>query len=167
MPYIFGPSQQLQLTYDDLAIATLVLYSNSKKASNLTFVQVLGKMRKILRNGRYTQIPQLTSARQMDVSQKFYIVPPNCEGTRRAVLIGINYVGQSGELSGCHNDCMNMKSYIMDVWGFQEEDITVLMDDGYHERPTRRNILDAYKDVVYNSTSGDSVFCHYSGKFNC
>ena len=26
------------------------------------------------------------------------------QGTKRAVMIGINYVGQDGELSGCHND---------------------------------------------------------------
>ena len=122
-------------------------------------------MRKILRNGKYTQIPQLTSAKQMDVSQKFYLVPPDCKGTKRAVLIGINYVGQNGELSGCHNDCRNMKDYIMNVWGFQEENITVLMDDGYHHRPTRRNIINAYKDLASASVSGDAVFCHYSGKY--
>ena len=100
----------------------------------------------------------------MDVSQKFYIVPPNCQGTKRAVLIGINYVNQQGELSGCHNDCLNMKDYIMNVWGFKEENITVLMDDGYHARPTRTNIINAYKEVAYSSQSGDAVFCHYSGK---
>jgi hypothetical protein len=24
-------------------------------------------------------------------------------------MVGINYVGQNGELSGCHNDVLNMK----------------------------------------------------------
>lgn len=141
-----------------------VLYSDdNSSASDLTFVQVLGKMRKVLRKGRYSQIPQLTSAHQMDVSQKFYIVPPKCTGQKRAVLIGINYEGQNGELSGCHNDCLNMKDYIMDVWGFEEENITVLMDDGEHYAPTRSNILSAYQQVVASSKSGDAVFCHYSG----
>ena len=56
-----------------------------------------------------------------------------------------------------------MKKYIMDVHGFQEENITVLMDDGRHTRPTRENILAAYKKVVAESQSGDVVFCHYSG----
>ena len=51
----------------------------------------------------------------------------------------------------------------MDVHGFQEENITVLMDDGRHTRPTRDNILAAYKKVVSESQSGDVVFCHYSG----
>jgi hypothetical protein len=32
-----------------------------------------------------------------------HIVPPGSTGRRRAVLIGINYTGQQGQLSGCHN----------------------------------------------------------------
>lgn len=99
----------------------------------------------------------------MDVNQDFYLVPPDFQGTKRAVLIGINYFGQSGELSGCINDCLNMKDYIMDVWGFKEENITVLMDDGSHTRPTKNNILSAYKKIASQSRSGDAVFCHYSG----
>lgn len=56
-----------------------------------------------------------------------------------------------------------MKNYIMNVHGFQEANITVLMDDGKHVVPTRDNILSAYKKVVSESRSGDVVFCHYSG----
>ena len=45
--------------------------------------------------------------------------------------MGIKYVGQRGELRGCHNDVGNIKRYIMDdVHGFQQQDIVVLMDDG-------------------------------------
>ena len=70
------------------------MYSNQAATTDLTFVQVLGKMRKILSGGRYSQIPQLTSSQKMNVTDQFYIVPPNCQGTKRAVLIGINYTGQ-------------------------------------------------------------------------
>jgi hypothetical protein len=45
----------------------------------------------------------------MDVNEKFDLVPPHATGTRRALLIGINYIGhEQGVLSGCHNDVMNM-----------------------------------------------------------
>ena len=71
-----------------------VLYSNQGATTDLTFVQVLSQMRSILRSGRYSQVPQLTSSQKMDVTQQFYIVPPKCQGTKRAVLIGINYTGQ-------------------------------------------------------------------------
>ena len=121
-------------------------------------------MRDILRRGRYSQVPQLTSSQPLNVRQPFHVVPPDCTGTRRAVLIGINYVGQDGELSGCHSDCLNVRDYILKEWGFQEGNVVVLMDDGYHTRPTRMNILNAYRNVAAATQAGDAVFCHYSGE---
>lgn len=147
-----------------VSACTKVLYTQDNSKANLTFVQVLKGMRQVLRSGNYSQIPQLTSSRPLDMGQRFYIVPPYHQGTKRAVLIGINYTGQNGELSGCHNDCLNMKDYIKNVWGFSEANITMLMDDGYHKSPTRYNILKAYKKVAAASKSGDAAFCHYSGK---
>lgn len=131
---------------------------------DLSFTEVLSKMRKNLRKGGYDQIPQLTSLNKIDVDTDFDLVPESATGVRRAVMIGINYVGHdSGELSGCHNDVLNMKKYIMDVHGFKEEDIVVLMDDGIHEDPTMKNIIDAYVRIVEDSEDGDAVFLHYSG----
>lgn len=95
---------------------------------------------------------------------KFDLTPEGCTGTKRAVLIGINYIGQNGELSGCHNDVLNMKEYIMNVHGFDEENISVLMDDGVHTEPTKDNIMAAYDKLVTESKEGDVAFCHYSGK---
>lgn len=57
-----------------------------------------------------------SSMNPIDVNTKFDLVPDTATGTKRAVMIGINYVGDSpGELSGCWNDVLNMKKYIMDV----------------------------------------------------
>jgi metacaspase-1 len=138
-----------------------VLYSTNK---TVTFVRLLQQMRSVLSKGGYTQIPQLTSSHPLELEQDFYLVPPDCQGTRRAVLIGINYEGQQGQLTGCHNDCLNIRDYIMEEYGFVEENIVVLMDDGDHAAPTRSNVLDAYRSVVAQSKSGDAIFCHYSGK---
>ena len=45
----------------------------------------------------------------MNINDTFDLVPEDCTGTKRAVLVGINYVGQgAGELSGCHNDVHNV-----------------------------------------------------------
>lgn len=109
-------------------------------------------------------MPQLTSSRMIDVNKPFQIEnTSNAYGTKRAVMIGINYVGQQGELSGCHNDVKNMKEYLMNVHGFEDRNITVLMDDGYHRAPTRANITYAYRDLVSSCRAGDTVFTHYSG----
>lgn len=52
----------------------------------------------------------------------------------------------------------------MDVHGFDEENIVVLMDDGIHDDPTKGNIIKAYENVVEESEDGDAIFLHYSGK---
>ena len=57
-----------------------------------------------------TQIPQLSSSHPMDIHEKFHIVPEGNEGTKRAVMIGINYEGQEGELSGCQNDVKHVST---------------------------------------------------------
>mmetsp|Transcript_2146 Transcript_2146/g.3883 ORF Transcript_2146/g.3883 Transcript_2146/m.3883 type:complete len:318 (-) Transcript_2146:223-1176(-) len=141
-----------------------VLYADHHKPDDdLSFHEVLSKMREILSAGSFAQIPQLSASRPLDIEHPFDLVPEKCTGTRRAVLIGINYTGQQGELSGCQNDVLNIKEYIMDVHGFAEENIHVLMDDGKHESPTHANILNAYRKLVAESVAGDAAFCHYSG----
>ena len=87
-----------------------VLYKNENiPESTLSFTEVLEKTRENLCEGGYSQIPQLTSLNPIDVSTDFQLVPQEATGTRRAVMIGINYVGHDpGELRGCHYDVLNM-----------------------------------------------------------
>jgi hypothetical protein len=87
-----------------------VLYEdNQTPEDEYSFIEVLQKMRAILEKKGYTQKPQLTSSNPLDLTHKFDLVPPETTGTRRALLIGINYDGQKpGELRGCHNDVRNM-----------------------------------------------------------
>jgi metacaspase-1 len=141
-----------------------VLYNDHKTPETaLSFQEVLLQMRGILKESRFDQVPQLSSSRSMDIKKPFTVVPDNFSGTRRAVVIAINYVGQQGELRGCQNDANNMIEYIKDVHGFQDENIAILMDDGKHTSPTYDNILAAYKKLVSECKAGDAVFLHYSG----
>ncbi|GKY92137.1 hypothetical protein MPSEU_000185100 [Mayamaea pseudoterrestris] len=130
-----------------------------------TYVETLRKMRQVLvRDMGFSQVPQLTSSRMIDVNKPMHIVPPQCShGRRRAVLIGINYTGQQGQLSGCHHDAMNIKKYLIDVQKFNESEMLILMDDGKHHSPTKRNIEDAFRRITEYSQAGDVVFVHYSG----
>mmetsp|Transcript_36909 Transcript_36909/g.37214 ORF Transcript_36909/g.37214 Transcript_36909/m.37214 type:complete len:303 (-) Transcript_36909:365-1273(-) len=138
-----------------------VLYDEEKTPTDdLTFSEVLEQMRTVL-DEEYEQIPQLSSSHALDVSTPFTVV--GGEGTKRALLIGINYIGQNGELSGCHNDALRIKKYLMDVYGYEEENFTYLMDNGVYDDPTYDNILAAFDDIVAKSEAGDSVFVHYSG----
>ena len=59
-----------------------------------SFTEVLEKMREHLREEGYTQIPQLSSMNPIDVNAKSDLVLDTVTGTRRAVMIGINYVNE-------------------------------------------------------------------------
>ena len=131
-------------------------------------MDVLRQMRDVLEGRGFEQVPQLTSSRMIDVHDPFAITPTGGSfkyksNTKRALLIGINYTGQKGQLSGCHNDVHNVAKYLMEEEGFRKENVTILMDDGKHKSPTKSNILTAYKRLVRECREGDVVFCHYSG----
>jgi hypothetical protein len=113
-----------------------ILYNDETvPEDDLSFTQVLSKMREDLDSKGFTQIPQLSSFNPIDMDTDFDLVPKTATGTRRAVMVGINYVGHDpGELSGCHNDVLNMKKYIMNVHGFEED---VSMNT---QRKRRRNL---------------------------
>lgn len=141
-----------------------VLYREKERA--LSWVELLRTMRSELREMGYDQIPQLTSSRLIDVNTTMHIVPPDfkpAQNRKRALLMGLNYVGQQGQLSGCHNDVKNIKKYLVEVQGFNESEMLILMDDGRHHTPTRKNIIDSFKRIVEYSEPGDVVFIHYSG----
>ena len=88
-----------------------ILYKDGQTPEDtMSFTEVLDKMRINLKENGYSQIPQLTSLNPIDITTDFTLVPSDATGgVRRAVMIGINYVGhEQGELSGCHNDVLNM-----------------------------------------------------------
>ena len=88
--------------------------NNGKKTTatmttTLTFQQVLLELRDLLSKQGYDQIPQLTSSRQLELQQTPFSMRGNgsgrgndrdttSSGICRALLVGINYYGQSGQL---------------------------------------------------------------------
>lgn len=81
-----------------------------------------------------------------------------------ALLIGINYRGQDGELNGCINDVNNMRKMLIDNFGYKSENITMLTDDT-EKKPTAINILNAIAKLVISAYHDkcDDIFVHYSG----
>jgi hypothetical protein len=84
---------------------------------------------------------------------------------KKAVLVGINYFGQNGELRGCINDVQNMIAFLTQNCGFSHENMVVLTDDQQagDRRPTRGNIENAMRWLLAGAQPGDSLFFHYSG----
>lgn len=80
---------------------------------------------------------------------------------KKALLIGINYVGTSAELYGCINDQKFMNDKIKE-YGFVESNIK-LINDNTNLKPTRNTILTEFETFTKNSTVNDLLLFHYSG----
>ncbi|KAI8984660.1 caspase domain-containing protein [Mycotypha africana] len=108
----------------------------------------------------------------LHVNPKFRNIPPpqfqlsNCQGRKRALLIGINYFHTRNELRGCINDVHNVKHFLITVYNFREEDMIILTDDQVHDArhmPTKQNMIQAMQWLVHDSRPNDSFFFHFSG----
>ncbi|KAG8529069.1 uncharacterized protein KY384_005704 [Bacidia gigantensis] len=89
----------------------------------------------------------------------------NCTGRRKALLIGINYFNQRGQLRGCINDVKNMSGYLNGHFGYAREDMVLLTDDQQApmSQPTKANIIRGMHWLVKDARPNDSLFFHYSG----
>ncbi|WVF72535.1 hypothetical protein IAT40_007352 [Kwoniella sp. CBS 6097] len=108
--------------------------------------------------------PTFTDPQTGEVAQAFFEYS-RCNGTKKALLIGINYFGTSGELAGCINDVHNVQKFICERFGYQPADIVILTDDINDPRtmPTRENIIKGMRWLVEGAKRDDSLFLHYSG----
>ncbi|KAJ6440901.1 metacaspase-1 [Purpureocillium lavendulum] len=115
----------------------------------------------------YHQPPQQQYAYQFGqgAPQGYAFRYSNCTGRRKALLIGINYFGQRGQLRGCINDVRNMTTYLAEHFGYKREDMVILTDDQQNpmSQPTKQNILRAMHWLVKDARPNDSLFFHYSG----
>ncbi|KAF8274852.1 caspase domain-containing protein, partial [Lactarius quietus] len=98
-------------------------------------------------------------------NQQMYFQYSQCTGKRKALCIGINYIGQQAELRGCINDARNIERFLIEKFGYKREDIVVLTDDQRDPRsiPTKTNMLQAMQWLVTGARADDSLFFHYSG----
>lgn len=99
------------------------------------------------------------------VSPQYQYQYSQCNGRRKALLIGINYIGTPNALKGCINDVRNIRTFLNERYGFRLEDMVVLTDDQQNpvSRPTRANIIRACKWLVEGARPNDSLFLHFSG----
>jgi len=81
---------------------------------------------------------------------------------KRALLVGINYIGTQNALRGCINDINNMSAYLQTARGYSSASCIVLSDLAARQ-PTRANILAAFKELLQGARAGDELWFHYSG----
>ena len=86
---------------------------------------------------------------------------PVVPGLKRALCVGINYVGTAYELYGCINDAKNMQTQLQTYYPMCKE--YRLITDETAEKPTRANILAAINWLVAGLRPGENVMFHFSG----
>jgi len=108
------------------------------------------------------QILALTQKLDADIKIVQSLVPTTISPStnKKALMIGINYVGTPYQLNGCINDVASMSAKLKSDYGFTN--ITALTDDTT-VKPTRDNILREFTNLLTNSQSGDLLFVLYSG----
>ena len=81
--------------------------NQGKKQKQFTFQRVLLDLRETLQRRGFEQIPQLTSSRNLELNETPFTLRntsttnntnTNNQGICRALLVGINYIGQNGQL---------------------------------------------------------------------
>ena len=142
-----------------------VVTPHTKPAQPLTCHKLLQTMHATSRAKGYTPVPQMTASRPLLSTRPFYIVPPGYTGRRRALIIGINYTGQQGELRAPHNDAHNVREFLLRACGFDTQEVMVLVDDkeGKFNAPTKHNILTCLQQMVQYSRAGDTLVVSFSG----
>ena len=84
--------------------------------------------------------------------------------TSYAVIVGINdYLNsQVNDLNWCVNDAEGIKQALIDA-GWDENNITLLVDDNGSTNATKNNILNALSGMIQKADADDFILFYYSG----
>ena len=83
--------------------------------------------------------------------------------SKKALLIGINYLDSpTNALNGCINDVINMRNMLIDAYGYDSTNITVLREDT-DNKPTRTNIINSLTSIIAQSKNLKEIWIHYTG----
>lgn len=108
-----------------------------------------------------SQVPVITLVPSAPIIPSAPVIPPQI--FKRALLVGINYIGTQYELAGCINDVKNMKTQLQTFFpNLIDSNITLLTDETT-VKPTKANILSNILTLVSSLKPGENVMFHYSG----
>jgi hypothetical protein len=88
---------------------------------------------------------------------------------RKALLVGINYVGSHAPLKGCVNDVWNMQCLLRYTLRYNDDQLRLLLDgaDGRvpkpERAPTKANILAGLQWLIAGARPGDNLLFVFSG----
>jgi hypothetical protein len=151
---------------NDLARLKYTLETNIKiiQKSRQNFQMKQIQINKLI-NIYYNNLNSIKRILNNNITSLNQFTPPtikiNKNKNKKALLIGINYIGTNHELLGCINDVSTIRDRILKT-GFNNNNITLLTDREIN-KPTKTNILKEFKNLLTDSEEGDLLFFAYSG----
>ncbi|XP_059313755.1 metacaspase-1-like [Lycium ferocissimum] len=115
---------------------------------------------KIRRNSSRTNSLSRSPSTSPRLSLIFTKPPPS---GKRALLCGVSYKKEKFRLRGTLHDVNSMRNLLVQKFSFSEESILILAEEAAYKPPTRRNILEAFKWLMTDLKSGDSLVFYFSG----
>jgi hypothetical protein len=109
----------------------------------------------------FTLLYNRFSKKEEEISRGVKPGKSNRKPTKKALLVGLNkyHPMLNADLRGCVNDVENMRDLLMNKFGFEPENIRVIIDD----RATRQAIIDRLRWLINGSIAGDELVFHFSG----
>uniref|UniRef100_A0A7S2MZQ4 Peptidase C14 caspase domain-containing protein n=1 Tax=Zooxanthella nutricula TaxID=1333877 RepID=A0A7S2MZQ4_9DINO len=139
-------------------------------------IDVLEDARTILKHGGYKQSPVLSTTHQPYLRYTYMgkplaykraedvVLDSAVPRTKKALLVGINYIGTPNELRGCINDVSTHKEILTREFGFAAGDFMTLTEDEPKENwPYKARIIEGLKWLVQGAVRGDVLYFAYSG----
>lgn len=161
--YINNRLKDLTNTYN-LNCKSVISYYNNL-INIILKSSALNKMQQInnIKNTCNANLNSLTNKYNSDIIKIKSFVPKqiNINKKQNALVIGINYFGTANELQGCINDVNDIQSFLIKK-GFEKNNINMITDNTTI-KPTKQNILNAFKQLLANAKAGDLIYFFYSG----
>ncbi len=76
---------------------------------------------------------------------------------KRALLVGCNYPGTGGELTGCWNDVQSMRETLINRFGFNPQDICVLVDEPQQSPQPTGGVVKRYLEKLVRDVQARDV----------
>lgn len=131
-----------------------IKFVNDKKTLITNYNNSVLKINAMTMNDFKPQTTTVTSSQQQSQT-----VTLPLKNKKTALLIGINYIGTSNQLSGCINDITSINDLLKTI----NYDNIIMLTDNTGVKPTKTNIINNLISILSNANDGDTVYIHYSG----
>ena len=87
-------------------------------------------------------------------------------GLKKALIMGLNYIGTDNALNGCINDANRLKSLLQQDFGYNDTNITLMTDNEIGDLyPTQKNIITQIENIIENVKNNniEELWISYSG----